>query len=198
MSRCKPAFVMLAWCHVGTSIPQQLPCSWYSASVLGPRWWKKLLFHCPCKAFCALVVLDQRHLIDVQIYPAGCQSSLTGWWPRSLRCSVPGLLQRGAGRRQKSDSGNCQGFFWLLTSLWDPLRLQKALCSLAHRWSVSWWRDAALKTETEDACVLSDRWMSHPGLSPLSATLQSNEAQPGEDGNAGLQSHRVLGMSGLG
>lgn len=46
--------------------------------------------------------------------------------------------------------------------------------------------------------MLSDRWVSHPGLSPLGATLQSNEAQPGEDGNPGLQSHRVLGMSGLG
>lgn len=39
----------------------------------------------------------------------GCQGCLTGWC--SLRCSVPGLLQCGAGCRQKSCSGNCQGIF---------------------------------------------------------------------------------------
>lgn len=117
----------------GTSIPQQLLCSWYSVSVLGPRWWKKLLFHCPCKTFCALVVLD--HVINVRIYPAGGRSSLTGWWPRSLAALSWGSSSVGQAAGRRVVLVTPRGFFgW--SSLWDPLHLQKTLCSPAHHCSV--------------------------------------------------------------
>lgn len=85
-------------------------------------------------------------------------------------CSVLGLLQCGAGCRQKSCSGDSQGSFWLVflgrpTSSPENLVLSSPslLCVRLQPSRQRW-----------DACDLCDKWMSHPGLAPLSATLQSN------------------------
>lgn len=105
VNRCKPGFVALVWCCVRASVPQQFWCyliSLKSVTALGPTWWKKLRFHCPCKTLCALVTLDQRHLINDQIYlPARAVFLADSSLPALLFPGAPQMWGRGqvAGRK---------------------------------------------------------------------------------------------------
>lgn len=205
----KPGFIELVWCCVRVSVPQQFWCYWRSALNLcvcaGPKVMEKITFSLPLRGLvcpCALATLDWRHLIDDQIYPTGLPEQFYRLMISSLLCFSLGLLRCGAGGRLQAEFlWQLPACFQPLSSLWDPLHLQKDLCSLAHPSSVSWWKDAALEMENTICCGQGmPVWQMDATSRVVSSEchLASREAQPGEDSCPGLYRHKVFGTPGLG
>lgn len=189
-STMKPGFTKLVWCYVRASVSQQFWCYWHSALNLsvcaGTKVMEKIGFSLPLRGLvcpCALATLDLRHLIDDQIYPTGLPEQFYRLMISSLLCFSLGLLRCGAGGTLQAELLlQLPACFQPLSSLWDPLHLQKDLCSLAHLSSVSWWKDAALEMESticcwwRDACVLSV-WQMDARVVSSECHLASHEAQ---------------------
>lgn len=102
---------------------------------------EKIAFSLPLRGLVcpsALVTLDQRNLIDDQIYPTGLPEQFYQLTAHSLLCSSLGLLGCGAGGRLQAEELlrlQAEELLWQppacfqpLSSLWDPRHPQKTLC----------------------------------------------------------------------
>lgn len=159
-------------------------------------------FHCPCKTLCALVTLDQRHLINDQIYlPARAVFLADSSLPALLFPGAPQMWGRGqvAGRKGALAATS---LFLATVFLAGPsassesLVLSSQLVTVALKEGCDPQNREVHPLQAGGVCVLGDRW--HPGLAPLSATLQTSEAQPGKECRPGLHRHRAFGTSSLG
>lgn len=155
-----------------------------------------------CPFACA--TLDWRCLIDDQIYPTGLPEQFYCLMVSSLLCTSLGLLRCGTGGRLQTELlWHLPACFQPLSSLWDPLHLQKDLCSLANR---HWCPDGRMQPSRWRVpsavnrgclCPVSVTDRCHIQVVPCECQLASHEAQPGKDSSPGLFICRIFGTSGV-